>query len=150
MAANESRRRADPASEASKIGEGSVIPKQFHYQALDQNVDCARFVKIEPAENDEDPIVCKLVHIAFGERPKFEALSYMWGDERTKESIILDGVEFAVRKNLRDALGHLRNRARDTLFWIDTLSINQLDIQERNRQLRMMSHRISTSRRVPL
>jgi hypothetical protein len=140
MAANESRRRADPASEASKIGEGSVIPKQFHYQALDQNVDCTRFVKIEPAENDEDLIVCTLVHIAFGERPKFEALSYMWGDERTKESIILDGIEFAVRKNLRDALGHLRNRARDTLFWIDALSINQLDIQERNRQLCMMSH----------
>lgn len=138
MAANESRPRVNQASVASKIGEGSIVLKPFHYQELDQNIDCTRFVKIEPTENNKDPIVCTLVSIAFGERPKFEALSYMWGEERSKEPIILDGVEFAVGKNLRDALEHLRNRARDTLFWIDALSINQLDIQERNRQVRMM------------
>ena len=139
MAANESRRRADTALVAPKNGERSIVPKHS-YQPLEQNVDCTRFVKIEPAENDEDPIVCTLVNKAFGERPKFEALSYMWGDESIEESIILDGVEFAVRKNLRDALGHLRNRAPDMFFWIDAISINQQDIQERNRQLRMMSH----------
>jgi hypothetical protein len=139
MAANESRRRADPATVTSITGEGSVVLKQFQYQALKQNVDCTRFVKIEPEENDKEPIVCTLVHIAFGERPKFQALSYMWGDEHAKESIILDGCEFAVRKNLRDALGHLRKRARDTLFWIDALCINQRDMEERNTQLRMMS-----------
>ena len=139
MAANESRRRADTALVAPKNGERSIVPKHS-YQPLEQNVDCTRFVKIEPAENDEDPIVCTLVHKGFGERPKFEALSYMWGDESIEESIILDGVEFAVRKNLRDALGHLRNRAPDMFFWIDAISINQQDIQERNRQLRMMSH----------
>jgi hypothetical protein len=139
MAANESRRRADPATVTSITGEGSVVAKQFQYQALKQNVDCTRFVKIEPEENDKEPIVCTLVHIAFGERPKFQALSYMWGDEHAKESIILDGCEFAVRKNLRDALGHLRKRARDTLLWIDALCINQRDMEERNTQLRMMS-----------
>ena len=138
MAANESRRRTEPASVASMIGEGPIAPKQFHYRALEQDVDCTRFVKIEPTENDQDPIVCALVHFAFGDRPKFEALSYMWGDEHTKESIILDGIEFAVKKNLRDALGHLRKRARETLFWIDALCINQLDTEERNNQLRMM------------
>ncbi|KIM97117.1 hypothetical protein OIDMADRAFT_57755 [Oidiodendron maius Zn] len=139
MAANESRRRADPALVASKNGEGSIVLKH-PYHPLEQNIDCTRFVKIEPAENDEDPIVCTLVHKAFSERPKFEALSYMWGDESIEESILLDGVEFGVRRNLRDALGRLRNRAPDMLFWIDAISINQQDIPERNRQLCMMSH----------
>jgi Heterokaryon incompatibility protein (HET) len=128
MAANEWRRRADPLSAASENSVGSIVRKEFHYRALEQGIDCMRFVKIEkiePTENEEDPTVCTLVHMAFGERPKFETLSYLWGDERTEESIILDGVEFPASKSLRNALGHLRN---------------QEDIQERNRQLPMMSH----------
>lgn len=140
MAANESRRRADPVSHISKIAEGSIVSQRYIYQALNQNVDCTRFVKIEPTDNDKDPTVCTLLEIAFAERPKFEALSYMWGDESIKKLITLDGLEFPVGENLYDALNHLRKRAKDTLFWIDALSINQSDIEERNRQLHMMSH----------
>jgi hypothetical protein len=37
-----------------------------------------RLVEILPAAvHDDDPVVCTLSEVAFGSRPKFEALSYM-------------------------------------------------------------------------
>ncbi|TDZ37305.1 Heterokaryon incompatibility protein 6, OR allele [Colletotrichum spinosum] len=139
MAANESRRRVDPT--ASQATDPSPASKAFQYQPLDENVDCTRFVVINPAENDDDPISCHLVHLAFGTRPKFDALSYTWGDENPKEAIQVDGCAFEARKNLFDALRYLRRHmVEGELFWIDALCIDQDNIAERNRQLRMMGH----------
>ncbi|KAH6711201.1 hypothetical protein BKA61DRAFT_488615, partial [Leptodontidium sp. MPI-SDFR-AT-0119] len=56
--------------------------------------------------------------------PKYEALSYAWGNEDANESIIIDGKSLAIRSNLAAAL---RQR-----IWIDAICINQADVDERN------------------
>ncbi|KAB5581219.1 heterokaryon incompatibility protein-domain-containing protein [Coniochaeta sp. 2T2.1] len=75
-------------------------------------------------------------------RPKFEALSYMWGTELAGEPITLNSFAFEVKRNLLDALLFLRRQvalgtARQP-FWIDAICINQKDVAERNRQLPIM------------
>jgi hypothetical protein len=103
-----------------------------------------RLVEIQPAARESDPVVCTLTEVTFGSRPKFEALSYMWGTEKANDAITLNGLPFEVGRNLLDALLFLRSRVVSEkscqLFWIDAICINQSDVEERNRQLRIMDH----------
>ncbi|KAF3766524.1 HET-domain-containing protein, partial [Cryphonectria parasitica EP155] len=121
------------------------------FRPLDTTGDCTRFIQIEPAESDEDQIVCRHVHISFRDRPKYEALSYKWGDVKDKETIILNGFELAIGKNLRAALRFLRRlngQASYKLFWIDALCINQDELDERTRQVQWMGQIYFRARRV--
>lgn len=138
MIANQGRRRTESSPDDSDTKEvASSI-----FRPLDTKVDCTRFVQIEPAEDDHAPIVCKLVQVAFGNRPRFEALSYMWGDIDHKSTVItLNGTPYSIGKNLWDALRYLRRLNRQEpskFFWMDALSINQEDVEERTRQVQMM------------
>ncbi|KAG7402416.1 Heterokaryon incompatibility protein 6, OR allele [Fusarium oxysporum f. sp. rapae] len=109
------------------------------YKPLDQYRDCTRLLRIEAAK-DSEPITGSLFEVTFGDRPKFDALSYMWGDGQAGQTITLNGVSFNVRQNLWDALHYLRKHAPNINYWIDAICINQKDIPERNRQVRMMHH----------
>lgn len=112
----------------------------FFYEPLSTESDCTRFIQIEPVQSDDEPVSCRLTQIAFGERPRFDAVSYMWGDSEPDDwrKIILNGVEFHLRRNLWEALRHLRNGHDSTLFWIDAICIDQDNLAERNRQVRIM------------
>ncbi|KXH33013.1 hypothetical protein CSIM01_05148 [Colletotrichum simmondsii] len=133
MSANESKRRSEPRP-IDNIS-------SFQYQPLEEGVDCTRFLSIQPAKNDGDPTIsCALNHIAFGEKPSYEALSYRWGEEAPVHTIVLNGHPFIVRKNLHDALLYLRNRGNGGLLWVDAICIDQTNVQERNRQVAIMRH----------
>ncbi len=103
--------------------------------------DSIRLVRIQPATNDDDPLFCGLIEVAFSSRPQFGALSYRWGTDEASDTITLNGCPFMVRRNLHDALVFLRSRHDGNaleLFWIDAVCINQDDVAERNRQVRIM------------
>ncbi|PKK43139.1 hypothetical protein CI102_13571 [Trichoderma harzianum] len=141
MSANQSRRRTDLGSSL----EGSTKPKtdnRLPYQGGELDKNSLRLVEIQPAAHESDPVVCTLSEVTFGSKPKFEALSYMWGTEKADDAITLNGHPFEVGKNLLDALHFLRSQAmfKKTchLFWIDAICINQSDVEERNRQVRIM------------
>ncbi|KAF6810894.1 het domain protein, partial [Colletotrichum plurivorum] len=134
-----SRRRAEPtpASAPSKLPSTS----KSIYEPLPPNIESTRFLRIAPAARDTDPVVCSLVQILLAERPRFAALSYMWGPELPTETVRVNGRQFEVRKNLAGALRCLRRQMAGMsvgLFWIDSLCINQADVEERSRQVRMM------------
>ncbi|OHF02943.1 HET domain-containing protein [Colletotrichum orchidophilum] len=131
MSANESKRRTEHRS---------LDIRPFQYEPLDEGIDCTRFLKIHPARNDNGPISCDLVQIAFGARPSYEALSYRWGDETYTNSILLNGSHFLVGRNLYDALQYLRNQGGFGLLWVDAICIDQKRVQERNKQVAIMRH----------
>src|ERR1700721_2143572 len=101
MDENKLRRQADP--EKTLDVNVPLLRKStldFQYQPLDPSVDCTRILEFEPAEDTDDTPHCKLIHVTFAEKPKYEALSYMWGDQTVKGAIFVDGKEFLVGQNL--------------------------------------------------
>ncbi|KAJ4266056.1 hypothetical protein NW762_004029 [Fusarium torreyae] len=64
----------------------------------------------------------------------------MWGEGPAQYNITLNGAAYNVRQNLADALRYLRTHDSNKSYWIDAICINQDDILERNRQVRMMHH----------
>jgi hypothetical protein len=119
------------------------LNSRFKYARLDPAVDCIRLLVIKPSATSGTNFNCSLQHVSFGERPRYEARSYTWGDQlpsSTKYMIFVDTIQFWVHENLGDALFQLRRDTLERTLWIDAICINQDDIQERNRQVRIMPH----------
>ncbi|KAI0835879.1 heterokaryon incompatibility protein-domain-containing protein [Hypoxylon sp. FL0890] len=70
--------------------------------------------------------------------PKYEALSYVWGDATITTPITLNSHPFHVTTNLEAALRVLRLKNKKRLIWVDAICINQTSIQERNQEVRRM------------
>ncbi|KAL1597132.1 hypothetical protein SLS60_008714 [Paraconiothyrium brasiliense] len=88
------------------------------------------------------PVECVLLHTdpnTWDAQP-YEALSYEWGSPSDEDPwILVNGCVVQVRKNLWDALMHIRFEEEERYVWIDALSINQADLQERNHQVKIMN-----------
>ncbi|KAI1376500.1 heterokaryon incompatibility protein-domain-containing protein [Hypoxylon crocopeplum] len=85
--------------------------------------------------------------------PRFEALSYVWGDQSDPEYITLyTGKGFLwstsrenvgvlpIGKNLAAALRQLRRKSRKRALWCDSICVNQNDLAERAREVQRMAH----------
>jgi hypothetical protein len=73
----------------------------------------------------------------------YVALSYAWGtqDPKTMRDIIVNDTIIKVGENLEAALRELRNSAEVSSglkLWVDSLSINQNDLEERSQQVKRM------------
>ncbi|KAI1174965.1 heterokaryon incompatibility protein-domain-containing protein [Nemania sp. FL0916] len=137
----------------------------FNYPPLTTEEDAIRVLKLEPGGHFSDPLVGTLTQVAFGERPKYVAISYTWGDpypDRSWElsssgrkppkrkspmpkrksittSITVNTEPLQISCNLYLALRHLRSSTHSITLWVDAICINQADTDERNHQVSLMS-----------
>ncbi|KAF5543892.1 heterokaryon incompatibility protein [Fusarium mexicanum] len=79
-------------------------------------------------------------------QPAFEALSYVWGQQRDPVIATIEGKvgeclgNIKLGENLATALGYLRYQDKERVLWVDAICINQNDDAERATQvLRMPS-----------
>ncbi|KAF2826971.1 HET-domain-containing protein [Ophiobolus disseminans] len=91
----------------------------------------------------------------------FEALSYTWGSEANQVAIEVvptadeyrqesskNADTLLVWSNLHDALKHLRGTTDSLILWIDAISINQGDLEERSQQVSRMGDIFRSARNV--
>jgi len=100
-----------------------------------------RILYIDPAINHTDSLSGKLIHVSLDDNPTYDALSYTWGSPELCRRITLDGgdADLAITANLDLALRRMRARTRmPTRIWADGICINQMDVPERNQQVRVM------------
>ena len=107
-----------------------------------------RLVTLLAGLPDQHEVECHISHYALDQCPPYEALSYCWGGIRDKRTIRCNGAHFNVSANLRSALLNLRFDNRSRLLWIDAICINQEDLDEKARQVSIMSHIYSHAQRT--
>ena len=80
------------------------------------------------------------IHINIaGTHQKYIAISYCWGEDKTaRYHIQCNAIAHAVPLEAYRALYRIRDASRDLYVWIDSLCINQLDNEERAKQVAMM------------
>ncbi|KAG6063574.1 hypothetical protein E4U32_001090 [Claviceps aff. humidiphila group G2b] len=118
----------------------AAAAEPYASRPLHKTTDGIRVVTIETDLDSHGRILCHLHATTFAQRPRYETLSYRWGDESLTKTIVVDNVEMCVTTNLWDALQYFRENPRNMPIWIDALSINQRDVPERSSQLRIMPH----------
>ncbi|KAF2098809.1 HET-domain-containing protein [Rhizodiscina lignyota] len=109
-----------------------------HYSPLQSNLGEIRLLQLNPAGTVGAPLDCSLERAFLSSNPRFEALSYTWGEPGTEQIILLDGTEFRIRENLSAALRRLRHASQPRRLWTDVICVNQDDLDERRDQILLM------------
>jgi hypothetical protein len=96
--------------------------KVYHNFPLRNGDFDIRLLVIQAGSKTEE-IVCTFVLASLDEKPQYEALSYIWGDNTSKVVIALESDIFPVTRNLENALRHLRRPDEDRVLWVDALCL---------------------------
>ncbi|KAF2735089.1 HET-domain-containing protein, partial [Polyplosphaeria fusca] len=115
---------------------------QYPYESLPRNA--IRILTILPGLQG-DVVRCTISHarLKTGDSdvaPQYTALSYVWGDPRVREEILVDGFKVSVTENLYLALRHLQHKSATRRVWADALCINQGDLAEKRYQIELMKY----------
>lgn len=111
----------------------------FQYESISGNndADTIRIIELHPGY-PIDLISCHLKSVHLCDEPRYEALSYCWGDPTATKMIVCNGKNLSVIKNLHEALHQLRCSSGVRTLWADAICINQKDVDERNQQVHLM------------
>lgn len=132
-----------PLSSVSGIGR-----IQSTYDALDTRNNEIRLITLQPVSANDDTVHCSISTRALANGQPYEALSYCWGDDNNRHDIVLQGRHWNVTENLFMALKRLRNPNAPRVLWVDALSINQSDVEEKNLQIPLMPDIYRTAEQV--
>lgn len=107
-----------------------------------------RVLELLPIVGNVGVEACCLLHtvsLLHQPKPRYSALSYVWGDPVATKSIMLNGRTHNVTKNLAAALKFIttfrQDRLRDFRVWVDAICINQSmgpENHEKEEQVAMM------------
>lgn len=124
----------------------------------------SKFIRVlkmaKPTDPSDQEIVRSMEVIDVAQETNFTALSYVWGVSLSPKTIRCNGSIVPVGANCWSALWHLRNGyysynpnvsggSRDIMtIWVDAICINQQDLKEKERQLKLMADIYSLARQV--
>lgn len=120
---------------------------QFIYSALPSIGETIRLLTLWPGEF-EDPIRCSLEVVHLGDEYSYSAVSHVWGRSEPEVAIDINDSTVLIRRPLYLCLKRLRDPSESRCLWVDSLSIDQDDIDERSRQVALMGRIYSQARDV--
>ena len=112
----------------------------YEYEMLPTDGRIVRYLILQPASTDTDPLVCTLHTAHLDEIPHFEALSYVCGIPVKNKQITCNGKAIRITANLHDALCQVRLTNTPRTLWADSICINQADPKEQGDQVSLMAH----------
>ena len=98
----------------------------IRYQPLEDSNSNIRLVYLYAGAGN-DTIRLSLIHVSLRQAPKYDALSYRWGDSENGSTVLIDGFSLIVTPSLASALSNLRQvegTGRTWFLWIDSLCKN--------------------------
>ncbi|KAM7206575.1 Heterokaryon incompatibility protein (HET) domain containing protein [Naviculisporaceae sp. PSN 640] len=119
----------------------------FDYNNLPLRQDEIRILELLPAAAPDDPIVTQISKADLHDFPSFSALSYCWGDTRSRDpvEIAIGSDTLSITASLAMALRAIRRPDISVRLWIDQICINQHDDEEKSRQIPLMNKIYSLS-----
>ena len=127
------------------------VQTRYHYTQLStaSHIRVITLCPTTPKSTGNEGVHIRVTEYLITQCPKYEALSYTWGEPDRIEKVIVEPANHYIRatSNLYRALLDLRRKEPVTL-WIDAICINQDDIQERSSQVRLMSRVYHNARQV--
>ena len=116
------------------------IMPNYQYKPL-QHEDSIRLLSLRPSSADSSPITCTIRHVRLTEVvSQYEAISYTWGNVAQRQSIFVDHgeSELQIGPSCYSALRNLRKKNYNRDIWIDAICIDQENLEERSKQVRIM------------
>lgn len=146
------RQTIQGSSNASKlIGHAQTLSRYKYDPLLDSSTQ-VRLVKLPPGHfQDEVKVEITTTCLTRDSIPKYEALSYTWGDISDTIDIKVGPngeQDLAVTKSLSQALRYLRYETEARVMWIDAICVDQKNFTERSSQVQRMADIYTLAERV--
>ena len=114
----------------------------LQYSSLDPSRREIRLIVLHPAPTTGCPgdmLEMSLIKTTLFAPEPYTALSYTWGDQRSRYPVRINGANLTIGHNLHQALTQFRSeRSNDLTLWVDAVCINQADVRERELQVCLM------------
>lgn len=112
----------------------------YQYQTISSapDLEITRVFRLAPGA-PLDPVIGNLIEMNISDPEPFEAISYVWGPDRTTEDITCDDAALRIRANVASILRKIRHPTEPRLVWVDQVCINQVDLHERSSQVQHMN-----------
>ncbi|KAK3680251.1 hypothetical protein LTR78_000629 [Recurvomyces mirabilis] len=113
--------------------------ERYTYRPLDKTHKEIRVLDVLPGSGKQT-VRCQMRHVFLTSDPvpKYETISYCWGDARLRWYIIVDGSPLNVPSSAAKALTRMRRKRSRRTLWIDAVCIKQSDLLEREWQVGLM------------
>lgn len=119
---------------------------QYRYRPLLETQSELRLLKIR-AGSSWETVKANIINTPISETPPFEAISYRWAFGNDVP-ILLDEQRFGVSDEVHEILRTLRYRRKDRIIWLDSICIDQTNIDEKAWQIGLMRQIYSSSEQV--
>lgn len=94
----------------------------FKHEPLPDTGKFIRLLTLHPGHGDE-LLRASLVPVTLSVELQFEALSYMWGPVKPKQTLLVSDSEFWRRPNIYAFLRRLRHASKPRVLWLDAVCI---------------------------
>lgn len=134
--------RSSPAEDRAVVQreQNEYVPQNHRiYSPLDRALHDVRILVLKAGQLHM-PLKCFLLQLplAKAEETGFETVSYCWGDPNDQAVIDVEGLPLRVPVSAKDALQHFRCPDKDRLLWMDSICLNQADLEERSHEVARM------------
>lgn len=119
------------------LADSAPMADSYTYSPLSQrSFRLLRFT----SDTTSDEVECELAIFLLSETPKYNALSYCWGNTTRSRSILCNGRRMMITPILKEALNQLiiLDRGGIKWIWIDQICIDQINFRERANQVNIM------------
>lgn len=137
------------------VSEKPADQAQYKYDELSKFKNQIRLLQTQPSPRDGDQtqIRCAITTHDLRFAPPYTAVSYVWGPADPNHQVVLSGHSgrsgmMTVRDNLYGFLLQAQASMLEDHFWIDPLSINQMDVGERGRQVQVIGYIFELAKRT--
>lgn len=107
------------------------------YQYDELTDDHIRILDVLPGHEDT-PLRCSLRTVELRDTIRYEAVSYVWGDPKTRANLECNESHVSVTVNLMNALRRFRLPDKVRTLWADGVCINQASFHEKAEQVKLM------------
>lgn len=112
---------------------------KFQYTPLEDAAAEIRLLKICSFDNATEKVELRITSHFIIDAPEFVAISYTWGSPSNLSSVLLNDSWIEIRENCHRALSQCRQQNIKQHIWIDSICINQDDVDEKGTQVAMMA-----------
>jgi len=138
----------NPIREQFGISYSSSQHSEYQYAPLARDGSEFRLISLKHAAAWAQPISCEILHCKVSDEVQYLALSYTWGSLIDRQEVYVDDKFVLCTRNLYSALQHLRQPSEDLTLWVDAISIDQNNTDERSQQVRVMRHIYKNAKRL--